>query len=318
MSQLLVYQEFILNFPAPGGGGAHQALFRAGCLGARAGLTADQVVLDLKKYMPEGTREVPPQEVEDGVQAGYAEVTGKKADRKKVAPASAPAISAISKDALERIIKAGHGATEADIMARSPISLDFPARDTSWRVLEALYGLDAWIYIADDASPGILGKTINRCWEWIHMFKRTGASPWPKIMVNPLSGLPAPKKSGNGQTLRGDGSIAAHRFAVVEHDQMPLADQLAFWMGAPLPVAALIFSGKKSIHGWVRVDCADANEWRVQIEEKLFPGYLVPMGFDRTCKNASRLSRMPGHMRKDTRLLQKCLYLAPHGKAVAA
>jgi hypothetical protein len=307
------YRALLAAFPAPGGGGAHQALFRAGCMGARAGLTPEQVILDLKENMPAGTRQVPDQEIEDGVRAGYADATGTKPG-KRVAIAA----PAISQDALEKILKLGHGATEADIMARSPISLDFPARDTSWRILEALYGLDDWLYIADDASPGILGKTINRCWEWIHMFKRIGASPWPKIMVNPLSGLPAPKKSGNGQTLRGDCSIAAHRFVVVEHDQMPLADQLAFWMGAPLPVAALIFSGKKSIHGWVRVDCADANEWRTQIEEKLFPGYLVPMGFDRTCKNASRLSRMPGHGRKDTGQIQKCLYLAPQGKAVAA
>jgi hypothetical protein len=313
MSQLLAYQEFLLNFPAPGGGGAHQALFRAGCLGARAGLTAEQVVLDLQEYMPEGTRVVPAQEVEDGVQAGFAEVTGKKGDRKKVAPAPV-----ISPDALEKILKTGHGATEADIMARSPTPLDWPEQEASWRVLEALYAPGEMIFIGDDGWSGRLGETIRPASEWVNLFQTIAHVPYPKIMVNPLTGIPAPKKSGTGMTLRGDGSIAANRFVVIEHDQLPLADQLAFWMGAPLPVAAIISSGKKSIHGWVRVDCTDAIEWQSQIENKLFPQYLVPMGFDRSCKNASRLSRMPGHIRKDTRLVQKCLYLAPQGRAVAA
>jgi len=136
-------------------------------------------------------------------------------------------------------------------------------------------------------------------------------------MPNPLTGLPGPKKSGTGTTLRGDSCIAAHRFVVAEFDAVSLDDQLAFWRAVPhLPVAALVHSGKKSIHAWLRVDCRDKGEWETQIENDLFPAFLKPLGLDPSCRNSSRLSRMPGHKREDTGAIQRCLYLAPEGKAV--
>ena len=117
--------------------------------------------------------------------------------------------------------------------------------------------------------------------------------------------------------MRGDGSVSTYRFAVAESDSMSLEDQLAFWMGCPsLPVAMLTFSGSKSIHALLRVDCADAAEWEAKIAGELFPGFLVPMGMDPACKNPARLSRMPGFYRIDTKQIQKCLYLAPEGKAL--
>lgn len=98
---------------------------------------------------------------------------------------------------------------------------------------------------------------------------------------------------------------------------LSLADQLSFWFAVPLPVAAIVFSGSKSLHGLVQVDCANAAEWKAEVENSLFAQYLTPMGFDPSCRNASRLSRAPGHRRKDTGLCQHLLYLAPGGKAVS-
>lgn len=303
------YQDFIAKLPAPGGGGAHRAIYGAGCMGFRAGLRPEQIIADVAGHLPDGTRHVSRAEIEEGIHQAFADMAGGRAVKQRQAPRVAP-------DALERIICEGRGATESDIMARSPITLDWPDREASWRVLEVLYREDERIFIGDDKSPGILGQTIQPRAEWVRQLKRLGQSPWPKIMVNPLTGAPAPKKSGEGQTLRGDGCVAAHRLVVVEHDHLDLSSQLAFWRAAPLPVAALVHSGKKSIHAWLRVDCTNAQEWESEIEEKLFPQYLTPMGFDPACRNASRLSRMPGHVRADTGLVQQCIYLAPAGKAV--
>jgi hypothetical protein len=306
------YLAFMKAFPRPGGGGAHTAIFKAGCLGARAGLDTGTVIADVRKNMPAGSRQVPYSEVEQGVRAGFQAVAGGKPPAPRMSPRVAPGT-------LERLIREGKGAVEADIKARSPVPLDWPEWEAGWRVLEALYGSSEFVFIGDDGWAGRIGETIRPVGEWVALLKGCVKVPSPKILVNPLSGKPAPKKTGVGETLRGDACVAAYRFVVAEFDGIPIEDQVAFWMAVPhLPVAALIHSGKKSLHAWLRVDCVDQEEWETQVENLLFPGYLEPLGLDPACKNASRLSRMPGHRRADTGLVQRCLYLAPEGKAVAA
>lgn len=305
------YSKLLAAFPSPGGGGAHHALFKAGCLGFRAGLDAERVIVDVTANLPVGSRTVSEDEIRQGVEAGFAAAGGHVKPElyvRKVHPGL-----------LERFIKKGHGATENDIQKRSPIALDWPEAEAAWRVLEALYGDGELLFVGDDGWGGRLGETIRPALEWQKVFQKAAAVRFPKIMVNPLTGRPVAKKSGVGETLRGDGCIFAFRFVVAEFDGLSINDQLAFWLAVPhLPVAALIHSGKKSIHAWLRVDCADVREWEREVEQKLFPGYLVPLGLDPACRNESRLSRMPGHRRADTGLMQRCLYLAPEGRAVGA
>lgn len=305
------YRQFINELPPPGGGGAHQALYRAGCLGCRAGLTAESVVADVRTHLPEGSRVVSDAEIEQGVEAGFAEVSGGVKRPSSIGPRIRPG-------ALESILREGRGATEADVRRRSPVKLDWPEGE-GWRVLEALFGTGELLFVGDDGISGRIGETIRPAGDWIEKFRREATVPFPKIMVNGLTGRWAAKKSGDGRTLRGDGCVAEHRFAVAEFDDLSIEDQIAFWIAVPnLPVAALIHSGKKSLHAWVRVDCSDRIEWEREVEQTLFPGYLKPLGLDPACKNASRISRMPGHRRSDTGKIQSCLYLAPKGKAVSA
>ena len=305
------YRTLIESLPAPGGGGAHQSLFVAGCLGYRAGRKVAEIVADVTAALPRGTRDVSAMEIEQGVEAGFAEATGKKKREDRGCPPR------IRPGMLAELIAKGRGVTADDISARSPVPVTWPEVETGVLVLDALYGDDEHIFIGDDAWAGIVGQTIRTKAEWVAALRQRGATPWPKIMVNPITGRPAPKKSGVSQTLRGDGCVASHRFVVAEFDGLSIEEQLAFWYAAPhLPVSALIHSGKKSIHAWVRVDCADRGEWEARIEEELFPGFLAPLGLDAACKNASRLSRMPGHRRAETGVVQRCLYLAPEGRPV--
>ncbi|MBM4164966.1 MAG: hypothetical protein FJ222_11095 [Lentisphaerae bacterium] len=304
------YQRCLSRLPPPGGGGAHQAIFGAGCYGARAGVTVEQVCADVREHLPRGKRDVSDREIEEGVRAGFVEVAGGSARPRRPAARVAPGT-------FERIVQEGHGATEADIRARSPMPIDWPDWESSWRVLDALYAPTELIFVGEEKQVGRIGETIRPAGEWVAVLKALGRVPWPKLGVNPLTGRVAPKKSGAGVTLRGDACVAAHRFAVVEMDGASLSDQLAFWVAVPrLPVAAIVHSSGKSIHSWVRTDCADAAEWRQKIEGRLFPSYLEPMGVDGACKNASRMSRLPGHVRVDTGLVQRLLYLAPTGRAV--
>jgi hypothetical protein len=115
-------------------------------------------------------------------------------------------------------------------------------------------------------------------------------------------------------SFRCDNTVAAYRYAVAEFDVMDKADQLAFWWGyRSAPIAALIDSGGKSIHAWLRVDCPDRATWERKVEGTLFGKVLVPLGCDPLCRNEARLSRLPGHYRREKNAWQRLLYLNPEG-----
>ncbi|MFC1451857.1 hypothetical protein ACFLSJ_00770 [Verrucomicrobiota bacterium] len=132
-----------------------------------------------------------------------------------------------------------------------------------------------------------------------------------------LTGDLGPTKNG-GMSFRADSCIASFRFATVEFDSVPMDEQAAFWAGVDLPVAAIIDSGGKSLHGWVRVDRPDREAWEWDVEIGLFARRLVPLGVDAACRNEARLSRMPGFHRAETKRWQRLLYLAPNGRRVRA
>ena len=124
------------------------------------------------------------------------------------------------------------------------------------------------------------------------------------IIPNPLTGEQGQTKDGK-PSYRADSCVARFRFAMVEFDTMPRGEQIQFWAGVKLPVVALIDSGGKSIHGWIRIDAANADEWTQRVEGKLFDT-LAAVGADGTCKNEARLSRMPGHLRTEKEPLAAC------------
>jgi hypothetical protein len=302
------YRTYILKLPAPGHG-AHRAIFGAGCLGARAGLAPDHVMNDLENNFPPGDRELRPGEIEQGVNAAYRKHLSGESESPPPPPAVAP-------DKLKQIIREGKGMTEEDIRARSPVDPGNWGWEQALRVLKALYAPDELLFVGDDHIPGRLGTSIRPVGRLIRETNTTRWVLYPKIMVNPLTGQPGNKKDG-GHTLRGDSCVRAYRFVVAESDDMPVEDQLAFWGAVPhLPISALVMSGGKSVHAWLRVDCRDATGWEEDIRLNLYPRFLVPLGMDKACKNESRLSRMPGHRRIETRQVQRCIYLAPQGKAV--
>lgn len=91
-----------------------------------------------------------------------------------------------------------------------------------------------------------------------------------------------------------DQNVVRWRFALVESDEMPIADQEALYRKLKLPIATLVHSGGKSLHALVRVDAKDATEYSQRVQ-KLYD-YLEEKGavIDRQNKNPSRMTRMPG------------------------
>ena len=104
----------------------------------------------------------------------------------------------------------------------------------------------------------------------------------------------------DGAGVRND-NITAFRFALVESDSMPLADQDAMYRKLELPIACLVHSGGKSLHAIVRIDAADYDEYRQRVE--YLYDFLEKNGVavDKQNRNPSRLSRMPGATRNENR-----------------
>ena len=110
------------------------------------------------------------------------------------------------------------------------------------------------------------------------------AGAW--IRFNPLDGKGV--KNAN---------VTEFKYALVESDTTDLEKQNAIMRELELPIAVLVYSGKKSIHGIVKVDAADYNEYRKRVDYLYNVCKKNGLNIDNQNRNPSRLSRMPGVVR---------------------
>ncbi len=89
-------------------------------------------------------------------------------------------------------------------------------------------------------------------------------------------------------------NVTDFRYALVESDDMALEMQNALIRELELPVAALVYSGGKSLHAIVKVDAADSNEYRKRVDYLYNVCKKNGIKVDTQNKNPARLSRMPG------------------------
>lgn len=104
----------------------------------------------------------------------------------------------------------------------------------------------------------------------------------------------------DGKGAKND-NVVRFKYALVESDSMAIEDQERLYRELELPIAAMVYSGGKSVHAIVKVDAKDRDEYDERVE-KLY-GVLADHGIDidRQNKNPSRLSRMPGATRNGKR-----------------
>ncbi len=138
-----------------------------------------------------------------------------------------------------------------------------------------------------DRTAGQLIELLNKCHGDIGSvlgdYNET-AGAW--IRFNPM----------DGKGVKND-NVTDFRYALVESDSMDLEKQNAIIRELELPVACLVYSGKKSIHAIVRVDAADYAEYRKRVDYLYTVCKKNGLEIDQQNKNPSRLSRMPGVMR---------------------
>lgn len=128
--------------------------------------------------------------------------------------------------------------------------------------------------------PGDMGAAIG---DWK---KQAGA--W--IHMNPLD--------GKGTS---DKNVTKYRYALVESDDVPVAEQEKVFRELELPIATLVYSGGKSIHALVRIDAPNEDEYKKRVD--YLYQYLEEKGIsiDPQNRNPSRLTRMPGVTRNGKR-----------------
>jgi hypothetical protein len=187
-------------------------------------------------------------------------------------------------------------------------------------LLAALYGKEEYINVltgftreekdgADKANPKGAGEIQLRD-DWMRWMRKHGtpqseAGAW--IRLNPVN------KRGSGK----DGAITnadvtSHRFCLLESDTLPVDLQLSLWALVPLPIAAIIESGGRSVHAWVMVNCPNAQGYRATVD-RIYT-LLARFGLCPSNKNPSRMSRLPGAQReigKHGDGAQRLLYLNP-------
>ena len=156
-----------------------------------------------------------------------------------------------------------------------------------------------------DRTAGQLIEDLSKCNDDIGSVLgdyNPEAGAW--IRFNPLD--------GNGVK---DANITDYRFALVESDNCDIDKQNAIIRELELPVAALVYSGGKSVHAIVRVDAADYTEYRKRVDYLYDVCKKNGLEPDRQNRNPSRLSRMPGVIRNGKK---QCLIDTNIGKATWA
>jgi len=110
------------------------------------------------------------------------------------------------------------------------------------------------------------------------------AGAW--IRFNPLDGKGVKNEN-----------VTEYRYALVESDSMPIAQQHAVIRELELPVAVLVYSGGKSLHAIVRIDAPNYDEYRKRVDYLYKVCKENGLEIDRQNRNPSRLSRLPGVVR---------------------
>ena len=314
MTKQTRYHDALTRIPPPGCG-CHITLLTVANYGVLAGLSSEQIFSNIRQAIPTGTRRISDGEIFQAINKALGDHRGGTyTSRTRPAP-----VVQDGKAALQRIIDQGKISNEIDLWEASPIRLlDEPQGDPAL-FLETLYKPTDLVWIGDRYQSGIIGDTIKTTGELIGHFKN-GGKTGPFIIINPLTGTSAPKKTGDGETLRGDGNVAVYRYCMAEFDNLSKESQIRFWSAVKLPIVALTDSGGRSIHAWIDVQklapVKTSVQWAAEIKGRLYDQILTPLGVDAACSNLARLSRLPGHYREEKGAWQRLLWLSAEGRPI--
>jgi RecA-family ATPase len=178
-------------------------------------------------------------------------------------------------------------------------STELTGYEATKKFLETVFLPTDWICITNEARhdeergkwfPSASGTFMPQV-RWLERFpdaiwdnKEAGA--W--IRINPTK---------PGLYVGSDANVADYRHVLIEFDEKPKEEQMQIIQQCQLPIAAVIDSGGRSLHAWVKVDATDKAEFDERRD--IVYDYLSDYDPCEANKNPSRFSRLPGIMRGD-------------------
>ena len=181
-----------------------------------------------------------------------------------------------------------HGQTK-----HNPTIARINADDDFTRALAAAFLPDELIALSDSQwdgekwTPGAPRIRTRKEWEAYHgripisdFFVGEGGG---FISINPLASKDGGRKNDN---------ISAYRHVLAEFDGGELDEQREALENSGFPISLIVTSGKRSMHGWIRVDAQNKDEWDARRDE-----VFAKLGCDPKNKDLARVSRCPGAMR---------------------
>ena len=139
-----------------------------------------------------------------------------------------------------------------------------------------------------DRTAGQLIEELRKYNDISSVFGDSNPEAGAWIRFNPLD--------GNG--IKND-NVTDYRYALVESDTVSLGKQNAIMRELELPIACMVYSGKKSVHAIVKVEAQDYQEYKKRVEYLYKVCEKNGLKVDTQNKNPSRLSRMPGIRRNE-------------------
>lgn len=176
------------------------------------------------------------------------------------------------------------------------------------RYLETLFGEDENVgYVMQSyekdgrfvpANKGAYDRTAGQLIE--HLRKCNGDIGAVLGDYNPQCGAWIRFNPLDGKGIKNE-NVSDFRYALVESDSVEIEQQNAIIRELELPVAVLVYSGKKSLHAIVRIDAENYEEYRRRVDFLYQICAKNGLSPDTQNRNPSRLSRMPGVQRGENR-----------------
>ena len=166
-------------------------------------------------------------------------------------------------------------------------------------------------------STGKIGTNLMPCCDWLATIEGGDATPGDLVVPNPFTGAEGKTADGKKSYIA-QSCLARLPFVVIEFDSMPLKVQAAFWRGllirSPLApkVAAITYSGSKSLHGLIHVGCDALSDWQIVCRQLrgLFAANPDPaFRADEQAMRPRTGTRLPGVRRLNNGKHQSLLYL---------
>lgn len=147
------------------------------------------------------------------------------------------------------------------------------------------------------ANKGAYDRTAGQL---IELLKRYGDVGAVLGDYNPRAGAWIRFNPLDGRGIKNE-NVTEFRYALVESDNVDIEQQNAIIRELELPVAALVYSGKKSLHAIVRIDAENYEEYRRRVDFLYQICQKNGLQPDTQNRNPSRLSRIPGVQRGENR-----------------